>query len=56
MLQLGGVENGAALAPKIMALETTLASKHMKKEETREMAKLYNKYAVKDLRQSFWCL
>ena len=51
MLQLGGVENGAALAPKIMALETTLASKHMKKEETRDMAKLYNKYAVKDLNQ-----
>jgi putative endopeptidase len=51
MLQLGGVENGAALAPKIMALETTLASKHMKKEETRDMAKLYNKYAIKDLNQ-----
>jgi len=51
MLQLGGVENGAVLAPKIMALETTLASKHMKKEETRDIAKLYNKYAVKDLNQ-----
>jgi putative endopeptidase len=34
-----------------MALETTLASKHMKKEETRDMAKLYNKYAIKDLKQ-----
>ncbi|HSN49146.1 MAG TPA: M13 family metallopeptidase, partial [Flavobacterium sp.] len=51
MLQLAGVENGSALAPKIMALETTLASKHIKKEETRDMAKLYNKYAVKDLNQ-----
>ena len=49
MLQLGGVENPFELAPKIMALETALASKHMKKEQTRVMAKLYNKYAIKDL-------
>ncbi|WP_396184940.1 M13 family metallopeptidase [Flavobacterium sp.] len=49
MLQLGGVENPSELAPKIMALETALASKHMKKEQTRVMAKLYNKYAIKDL-------
>ena len=51
MLQLGGIENSAALATKIMALETSLASKHMKKEETRDMMKLYNKYAIKDLKQ-----
>ena len=49
MLQLGGVENPSELAPKIMALETALASKHMKKEQTRVMAKLYKKYAIKDL-------
>ncbi len=49
MLQLGGVENSSELAPKIMALETTLAGKHMKKEETRDMVKLYNKYEIKDL-------
>ncbi|MFE3847184.1 M13 family metallopeptidase [Flavobacterium sp. LB3P45] len=51
MLQLGGVTNPAELAPKIMALETTLASKHMKKELTRDMVKLYNKYPVKNLNQ-----
>jgi putative endopeptidase len=34
-----------------MALETTIASKHMKKELTRDMTKLYNMYAVKDLKQ-----
>jgi putative endopeptidase len=44
ILQLGGVENSVALAPKIMALETSLAAKHMKKEQTRDMMKLYNKY------------
>lgn len=49
MLQLGGVKNATVLAPKIMALETTLASKQMKKEETRDMVKLYNKYDIKDL-------
>ena len=51
MLQLGGIGNSAALATKIMALETSLAAKHMKKEETRDMMKLYNKYAIKDLKQ-----
>ncbi len=34
-----------------MALETTLAAKHMKKEQTRDMVKLYNKYAIKNLNQ-----
>lgn len=48
-LLLGGVENSVELAKKIMTLETTLADKHMKKEETRDMVKLYNKYAIKDL-------
>lgn len=51
MLQLGGVEKSVALAPKIMALETSFAAKHMKKEQTRDMMKLYNKYAIKDLKQ-----
>jgi putative endopeptidase len=51
MLQLGGVENSVVLAPKIMALETSLAAKHMKKEQTRDMMKLYNKYPIKDLKQ-----
>jgi len=51
MLRLGGLKDAAVLAPKIMALETALASKHMKKEETRDVVKLYNKYAIKDLHQ-----
>jgi putative endopeptidase len=51
MLTLGGVTNASVLAPQIMTLETTLASKHMKKELTRDMSKLYNMYQVKDLKQ-----
>ena len=50
MLQLGGIENPAESAAKIMALETTLANQHMKKEDTRDMLKLYNKYATADLK------
>ena len=49
MLTLGGVADAKAKAAQIMALETLIASKHMKKEETRNMAGLYNKYAIKDL-------
>jgi putative endopeptidase len=49
MLQLAGIPDGKAKAAKIMALETTLAGKHMKKEDTRNMVALYNKFAVKDL-------
>jgi putative endopeptidase len=50
MLQLGGVENAADNAAKIMALETTIASAHMKKEDTRDVVKLYNKYNTADLK------
>ena len=50
MLQLVGLPNSAESASKIMALETALATQHMKKEDTRDMLKLYNKYAVKDLK------
>ncbi|MGO4773463.1 M13 family metallopeptidase [Flavobacterium sp. W22_SRS_FK3] len=49
MLELGGVENSTKLASQIMALETLMASNHMKKELTRDYGKLYNKYAIKDL-------
>jgi putative endopeptidase len=51
MLQLGGVANATGLTPKIMALETALASTQMKKEQTRDMVKAYNKYAIADLKQ-----
>jgi putative endopeptidase len=49
MLSIAGIPDARAKAAQIMALETSLASKHMKKEETRNMAGLYNKYAVKSL-------
>lgn len=49
MLTLAGLADAKAKAAQIMALETLIASKHMKKEETRNMAGLYNKYAIKDL-------
>ncbi|MDZ4714633.1 MAG: M13 family metallopeptidase [Cytophagales bacterium] len=51
MLDLGGVKNGKKLAKDIMALETAMASKHMKKEETRDMARMYNMYPVDSLDQ-----
>ncbi|SFE44836.1 M13 family metallopeptidase [Flavobacterium xueshanense] len=50
-LQLGGIANATDLAKKIMVLETTLAAQHMKKEQTRDIVKLYNKYAISDLHQ-----
>lgn len=49
MLNLAKISDAKVKAAQIMALETLLASKQMKKEETRNMAGLYNKYAVKDL-------
>ncbi|WP_264520146.1 M13 family metallopeptidase [Flavobacterium sp. N1994] len=50
MLQLGGIENPTENAAKIMALETSLATQQMKKEDTRDVMKLYNKYATADLK------
>lgn len=49
MLKLAGIPNNDDAAAKIMALETSIASNHMKKEDTRNMAALYNKYAISDL-------
>ncbi|MBB6502475.1 M13 family metallopeptidase [Pedobacter cryoconitis] len=49
MLTLAGITSAKPKAAEIMALETLLASKQMKKEETRNMAGLYNKYAVSKL-------
>jgi putative endopeptidase len=48
MFALAGVAKGKEKASQIMALETRMASKHMKKEDTRNLGALYNKYAVKD--------
>ena len=50
MLQLGGIANPTENAAKIMALETAIAKIQMTKEETRNTAALYNKYAIKDLK------
>lgn len=49
MLTIGGIDKADEKASKIMDLETLIASKHMKKEDTRNTVALYNKYAVKDL-------
>ncbi len=49
MLRLAGIENSKQKASQIMALETSFASKHMKKEQTRDIVALYNKYGIKDL-------
>jgi putative endopeptidase len=51
MLELGTVKNATKIASEIMDLETLIASHHMKKEDTRDYEKLYNKYAVKDLKK-----
>lgn len=51
MLQLGGIPNAAENAAKIMKLETTIAAQHMKKEDARNAEKIYNKYAVADLKK-----
>ena len=50
MLQLTGVANPTENASKILALETTLATNQMKKEDTRNTVALYNKFAIKDLK------
>jgi putative endopeptidase len=50
MFQLTNMPNAAESAAKIMALETALAAQHMRKEDTRDIVKLYNAYAVKDLK------
>lgn len=49
MFNLAGIPDAKTKASQIMALETLIASKHMKKEDTRNMAALYNKYDVKKL-------
>ncbi|MEM7359720.1 MAG: M13-type metalloendopeptidase [Pseudomonadota bacterium] len=44
MFALAGMENGAAAAATIMALETALAEHHWTRVETRDSEKRYNKY------------
>ena len=49
MLNLAGLKGGAAAAKTIMNLETRLASKHMKKEETRDMMGIFNPFPMDSL-------
>ena len=49
MFALGGLEDGAAAANTVMALETRIAGKHVKKEDARNWAENYNKVALADL-------
>jgi putative endopeptidase len=49
MFNLAGLDGGADAASTIMALETRLAAEHMKKEQMRDYAGNYKKFAVSDL-------
>ena len=49
MFDLAGLGNGSQAAATIMALETRLAARHMKKEQTRDMVALYNKLPLTGL-------
>jgi len=51
MMEIAGIADANAKSGRIMALETAIAAKHMKKEDTRNIAGLYNIYAVADLGQ-----
>lgn len=51
MMELAGINNGAQSAKEIMALETAIAMKHIKKEEARDRNKMYNMLAVDSLDQ-----
>lgn len=51
MLELAGIQDASAKAKRIMQVETAIASKHMKKEDTRNIGGLYNKHAVANLGQ-----
>jgi len=49
MFDLAGFDGGAAAAGAIMALETRIADKHIKKEDARNWSENYNKVALEDL-------
>jgi len=51
MLELAGFKNGSKTAGEIMALETAIATRHIRKEETRDMNKMYNMLSVDSLDQ-----
>ncbi|WP_290837178.1 M13 family metallopeptidase [Flavobacterium sp.] len=49
MLKFVGVADAEANAKKVLALETAIASKHMSKELTRDVTKMYNPQQIADL-------
>ncbi|MCG8370223.1 MAG: peptidase M13 [Proteobacteria bacterium] len=49
MFDIAGFEGGADAARTVMALETRLAAENMKKEQLRDYAGNYRKYALSDL-------
>jgi len=49
MYDLAGLENGAAAAATVMALETRLARENMTKEDSRNWTANYNKVAMENL-------
>ncbi len=49
MFDIAGLDNGAAAAQTIMALETRLAAENLKKEQMRDYATNYQKYPMADL-------
>ncbi len=50
VLEMAKIDSPAENAAMIFDLEYKIASIHMKKEDTRDAAKLYNKYASKNLK------
>lgn len=51
VLEMAKIESPTENATMIFDLEYKIASIHMKKEDTRDAAKLYNKYAAKNLKK-----
>jgi len=49
MFALAGLPDGEKAATMIMSLETRIAGQHMKKEQTRDMVKLYNNIPLAEL-------
>ena len=49
MLSLAGIDDAAAKAQTIMAIETQIAERHMSKEDSRNMTKIYNPIPLADL-------
>ena len=49
MLTLAGLDDAAAKAQTVYALEEQMAAEHMKKEQTRNMVALYNKLPLAEL-------